>query len=77
MKIPAKDCSAEDLELSDIEAENLFSVWANFTLICPLLDDIGKFDIKGDTASRLTKNLVFEVNKCVGKDHKGRPCANS
>jgi hypothetical protein len=41
MKIPAKECSAEDLELSDEDAENLLSVWANFTLICPVLDDVG------------------------------------
>ena len=64
IKIPAKTCTAEDLELSEEENDTLMSVWQNYTLLCPAFDDIGKTDIQGDSSSRLTKNLVFEVNKC-------------
>ena len=35
IKIPAKDCTADDLELSEVEATELLDAWANSTLACP------------------------------------------
>lgn len=71
MPIKAKDCTAEDLELNEKEAEDLFALWANSTLICPDWDPDLKTLIKGDTSSRLTRNLVFEIEKC------SEPCPNA
>ena len=65
MPINAKKCSAEDLELNEQEAIDLFALWANSTLICPDWDPDLKTLIKGDTSSILTRNLVFEVEKCM------------
>lgn len=64
MTIEPKECTAEDLELSDEEAADLFALWANSTLICPDWDPDLKTLIKGDSASVLTRNLVFEIEKC-------------
>ena len=64
MPIKAKKCSAEDLELDEQEAIDLFALWANSTLICPDWDPDLKTLIKGDTSSILTRNLVFEIEKC-------------
>lgn len=41
IKIPAKACTAEDLELSEEEAAELFDAWVNSTLACPGFDEIG------------------------------------
>ena len=65
MIIKAKDCTAEDLELTEEEAVDLFALWANSTLICPDWDPDLKTLIKGDSSSSLTRNLVFEIEKCV------------
>lgn len=80
--IKAKDCTADDLELNEEEAANLFALWANSTLICPDWDPDLKTLIKGDTSSRLTRNLVFEIEKCgVGNSNppvnkEGMVCAS-
>lgn len=61
--IPAKVCTAVDLELSEEEAVELFDAWANSTLICPGFDNIGKIEIEGDTSSIDSKNLQFYIEK--------------
>jgi len=76
MPIKAKDCTAQDLELTDVEAADLFALWANSTLICPDWDPDLKTLIKGDSASILTRNLVFEIEQCVGSDRDNRRCAS-
>jgi hypothetical protein len=63
MNIPAKDCTAEDLELSPEEAIELFDAWANSTLICPQFNGIGKIEIAGDTGTIDSKNLIFDIEK--------------
>lgn len=55
-RIGMKNCTAEHLELEEVEASALFAQWENFTLICPEFDeDDEDFDIVGDSASRLTR----------------------
>ena len=65
--IPAKECTAEDLDLSKEEAAELFDVWVNSTLVCPAFDDIGKIEIKGDTSSVETQSLVLNIERCTGR----------
>lgn len=65
IKIPAKACTAEDLELSEVEATELFDAWANSTLVCPSFVELDTLNIEGDTASVDSKNLHFKVEKNV------------
>jgi len=66
--INAKKCTAEDLELDEQEAIDLFALWGNSTLICPDWDPDLKTLIKGDTSSILTRNLVFEIESCMKRE---------
>jgi hypothetical protein len=51
------------LELSDVEAAELFDAWANSTLICPEFNGLANIEISGDTGSIDSKNLIFDIEK--------------
>lgn len=72
IKIPAKACTAEDLELSEVEAAELFDAWANSTLVCPSFVELDTLFIEGDTASIDSKNLHFKVEKNAASLRQGR-----
>jgi hypothetical protein len=65
IKVPAKACTAEDLDLSEVEATELFDAWVNSTLVCPSFIELDSINIEGDTASIDSKNLHFIVEKNV------------